>query len=56
MARTDLKLPVPYPWRCLCRGLLQITLNTPLRRMTLQFSQMRRTDAFTFISHPLEHR
>jgi hypothetical protein len=32
------------PWRCLWRGLVQITRTTPLRRITLQRSQIRLTE------------
>ena len=28
------------PWRCLCRGLSQITITRPCRRMTLHLSQI----------------
>jgi hypothetical protein len=38
------------PWRCLCRGSVQITRTTPLRRMILQFRQIFLTDANTFMS------
>jgi hypothetical protein len=37
------------PWRCLCRGSVQITRTTPLRRITLQFLHIFLTDAATFI-------
>jgi len=37
------------PWRCLWRGLLQTTRTTPKRRTILQFSQIRLTDALTFM-------
>jgi hypothetical protein len=39
-----------YPWRCLCRGLLQTTYTTPRRRTILHLSQIRLTLAFTFIA------
>jgi hypothetical protein len=39
-----------YPWRCLCRGLLQTTNTTPRRRTILQFSQTRLTLARTFMT------
>src|SRR6267143_1204984 len=39
-----------YPWRCLWRGFLQMMRTTPLRRTTLQCSQILVTDAFTFIA------
>src|SRR5215510_9695803 len=44
-----------HPWRCLWRGLLQITRTTPWRRITLHFSQRRFTEALTFmaVSHSL---
>jgi hypothetical protein len=38
------------PWRCLCRGSLQMTRTTRLRRMILQFRQIFLTDASTFIA------
>src|SRR5690606_16712260 len=37
------------PWRCLWRGLLQITRRTPLRRTTLHFSQIFLTLGRTFM-------
>gem|GEM_PF-6813099 len=40
-----------YPWRCLCLGFLQMIRTTPLRRTTLQFSQIRFTLDLTFITH-----
>src|SRR5829696_7480022 len=45
--------PAPryYPCRCLCFGLVQITLTTPLRWMILQLSHIFLTDALTFIFH-----
>src|SRR5262249_14042434 len=43
-----------YPWRCLCLGsLLQITITTPWRRITLQCSQRGFTDARTFTTRLL---
>src|SRR5882762_26716 len=39
-----------YPWRCLWRGFLQMMRTTPLRRTTLQCSQILVTDALTFIA------
>ncbi len=38
-----------HPCRCLCRGFVQITRTTPLRRTILQFSQIRFTELLTFI-------
>src|SRR6185295_10010932 len=43
---------IPYPCRCLCRGFVQSTRTTPARRMTLQFLQIRLTDARTFMTVP----
>src|SRR3972149_2136118 len=42
-----------YPWRCLCLGLEQITLTTPLRLTILHFSQRILTLERTFIDSPL---
>src|SRR5664279_193234 len=39
---------MPYPCRCLCLGLAQMTITVPCRRMTLQLSQRALTDALTF--------
>src|SRR5690606_4919264 len=39
-----------YPWRCLCRGFVQITRTMPLRRMMRQRSRRFETDADTFMS------
>jgi hypothetical protein len=41
-----------YPWRCLCLGLVQITLTTPLRWIILQLSHIFLTEARTFIYLP----
>jgi hypothetical protein len=38
-----------YPCRCLWRGLVQITITTPWRRMVLHFSQIFLTDGLTFM-------
>jgi hypothetical protein len=40
------------PWRCLCRGSVQITRTTPWRRMTLHLRQIFFTDACTFMVTP----
>ena len=37
------------PWRCLWRGLLQITRSTPLRRMIRQLAHILLTLALTFM-------
>src|SRR5205085_2244773 len=39
------------PCRCLCRGSSQITRTTPLRLISLHFSQIRRTLDRTFMVH-----
>jgi hypothetical protein len=39
---------IGYPCRCLCLGLLQMTITVPWRRMTLQLSQRALTEALTF--------
>src|SRR6478736_3729239 len=39
---------IDYPCRCLCLGLLQMTITVPWRRMTLQLSQRALTEALTF--------
>jgi hypothetical protein len=41
-----------YPCLCLCLGFWQITRTTPLRRTTLQSSQIRLTDDLTFMVKP----
>src|SRR5688572_24610287 len=41
---------IAYPCLCLCFALVQITRTTPRRRTTLHLSQMRFTDARTFIT------
>src|SRR5262245_50600792 len=37
-----------YPCRCLCLGLVQMTITVPWRRMTLQLSQRALMEALTF--------
>src|SRR5678816_797375 len=44
---------VSYPCRCLCFWFEQITRTTPRRRTILHLSQIRFTDALTFISVPV---
>src|SRR5215510_6908731 len=39
---------IDYPCRCLCLGLVQMTITVPWRRMTLQLSQRALTEALTF--------
>ena len=39
-----------YPWRCLCRGSVQITMTRPWRRITLHLSQIGFTLGFTFMA------
>jgi hypothetical protein len=43
----------PYPWRCLCRGSLQITRTTRFLRMILQLRQIFFTEASTFMFRSL---
>jgi hypothetical protein len=38
-----------YPCLCLCLAFVQITRTTPRRRTTLHLSQIRFTDALTFM-------
>jgi hypothetical protein len=38
-----------YPWRCLWRGLVQMTYTRPCRLISLQFSQIRFTLERTFM-------
>ena len=45
-----------HPWRCLCRGFLQMTRTTFLRFTILQDSQSLLTDGRTFIFHENEKR
>ena len=47
---TTLGTKSAQPWRCLCRGLSQITRKTPWRRITLHLGQNRLTEGRTFIS------
>src|SRR5688572_16738944 len=44
------------PWRCLWRGLSQITMTRPWRRITLHLSQIFLTLGLTFISSFLRRR
>src|SRR5512147_3133066 len=39
---------IGYPCRCLCFGLVQMTITVPWRRMTLQLSQRALMEALTF--------
>src|SRR3982751_2311372 len=39
---------IAYPCRCLCFGLVQMTITVPWRRITLQLSQRALTEALTF--------
>src|SRR5690349_5671230 len=39
---------IDQPCRCLCLGLVQMTITVPWRRMTLQLSQRALTEALTF--------
>jgi hypothetical protein len=39
---------LPYPCRCLCRGLVQITSTLPCRRMIRHFSHIVLTLGRTF--------
>src|SRR4026208_2376359 len=39
---------IGYPCRCLCLGLVQMTITVPRRRITLQLSQRALTEALTF--------
>ena len=41
--------PVAQPWRCLWRGLSQITMTRPWRRITLHLSQIGLTLGLTFM-------
>ena len=42
--------PVAQPWRCLWRGLSQITMTRPWRRITLHLSQIGLTLGLTFMN------
>src|SRR4029450_12535672 len=44
--------PCAQPCRCLWRGLVQMTITTPWRRIVLHFSQILLTDGLTFMSLP----
>jgi hypothetical protein len=50
---TDLPTYQFHPWRCLCFWLEQMTRTTPRRRTILHLSQIRFTDARTFIARPI---
>src|SRR5215208_5933407 len=45
---------IGYPCRCLCLGLVQMTITVPWRRMTLQLSQRALTEALTFNGSSIE--
>ena len=44
-----LRTSAGHPWRCLCRGSLQITRTTRFLRMILQLRQIFLTEASTFM-------
>src|SRR3954466_6638734 len=44
---------VSYPCRCLCRGLVQMTMVVPCRLITRQRSHMGLTDGRTFMALPV---
>src|SRR6266545_7538604 len=48
MSTPAIRAIAPYPCRCLCFGLVQMTTTVPWRRMILQLSQRALTDALTF--------
>ena len=48
------KVKFVQPWRCLCRGFLQMTRNTFLRFTILQLAQSLFTDGRTFIIREIE--
>src|SRR2546421_2397428 len=48
MSTPAIRATQSYPCRCLCFGLVQMTITDPWRRITLQLSQRALTEALTF--------